>query len=144
MSGPLRLSLDPHSRFTDQQLAGVMDRLGLAECNLQDQVGEGGTRLTPTQRQLVRLTIQYCSDYVTLYASVYSIGRCVLAQPRVLVLDEATSSLDCRLEGRVLAALMELLHQSTIITVAHRLANINMFDRVIVLGEGRLLEVRFD
>ena len=49
------MSLDPHSRFTDQQLAGVMDRLGLAECNLQDQVGEGGTRLTPTQRQLVRL-----------------------------------------------------------------------------------------
>ena len=67
--------------------------------------------LTPTTRQLITL------------------ARCILSQPRILVLDEATSCLDAAREHKIQKLLLELLHQSTIITVAHRLANILEYDR---------------
>ena len=55
--------------------------------------------------------------------------RCLLAAPTVIVLDEALSSLDLQTEKRVLQLLLRELKDSTVITVAHRLQNITMFDR---------------
>ena len=59
---------------------------------------------------------------------------------RVLILDEATSYLDSDKEAKIQKLLLELLHQTTIITVAHRLSNILDYDRVLVMGEGRIME----
>ena len=78
---------------------------------LDTEVTDGGGNLTPTDRQLA------------------SIARCVLDQPRILVMDEATSCLDSNKEARVHKFVLELLHQTTIITVAHRLNNILEYDR---------------
>jgi len=125
ISGTLRSNLDPLSQFTDEQLWAILDKLGLkdvAEEGLETKVLDSGANLTPTDRQLI------------------SIARCILKQPRVIILDEATSAMDSKREKNIQKILLELLHQSTLITVAHRLTNIVDYDRVIVMGEGKILE----
>jgi len=125
ISGSLRFCLDPHQRFSDTQLwqmIQMMELQGDLPAGLDTEVTDGGGNLTPTDRQLA------------------SIARCVLDQPRILVMDEATSCLDSNKEARVQKLVLELLHQTTIITVAHRLNNILEYDRVLVMGEGKILE----
>jgi ATP-binding cassette subfamily B protein len=64
-----------------------------------------------------------------------------MAEPRVLVLDEATSNLDLQSETLVEAALDVLLEGRTAVLIAHRLSTAMRADRIVVVGDGRLLEV---
>jgi ABC-type multidrug transport system fused ATPase/permease subunit len=63
-----------------------------------------------------------------------------LKNPAVVILDEATSSLDSESEQLVEAALTELLHHRTTIIIAHRLSTVRRADRVIVMDQGRIVE----
>jgi ATP-binding cassette subfamily B protein len=69
-----------------------------------------------------------------------AIARTLLRDPRVLVLDEATSALDNTTEREVQAALDRLAEGRTTITIAHRLSTVRGADRIVVMGEGRVLE----
>lgn len=86
------------------------------------QVGERGGSLSLGQRQLV------------------CFARAMLADPRILILDEATSSVDTITEARLQRALLALLRGRTSFVVAHRLSTIRNADQVLVLSEGRLIE----
>ena len=81
-----------------------------------------GVRLSSGQRQLV------------------AFARAFLADPRVLILDEATSSLDLPSERLVQRALRTLLHGRTAIIIAHRLSTVEIADRVVVVDQGRIVE----
>ena len=85
-------------------------------------VQKGGGRLSSGQRQLV------------------AFARAFLADPRVLILDEATSSLDIPAERAVQRALRQLLHARTAVIIAHRLSTVAIADRVLVMSHGRLVE----
>jgi ATP-binding cassette subfamily B protein len=85
-------------------------------------VGERGSRLSLGQRQLV------------------CFARAMLADPRILILDEATSSVDTLTEVRIQAALRKLLVGRTSFVVAHRLSTIRDADLVLVLDQGRIVE----
>ncbi|WP_375433450.1 ABC transporter ATP-binding protein [uncultured Friedmanniella sp.] len=89
---------------------------------LDTVVGERGYRLSGGERQ--RLTI----------------ARLLLAQPRVVILDEATASLDSTSEAAVTAALGEALEGRTALVIAHRLSTVRSADRILVLEEGRIIE----
>jgi len=89
---------------------------------LQTQVGERGAQLSLGQRQLVC----FC--------------RAMLARPRIVILDEATSSVDTLTEVRIQRALAKLLAGRTSFIVAHRLSTIRHANQVLVLEEGRILE----
>jgi ATP-binding cassette subfamily B protein len=69
-----------------------------------------------------------------------SIARALLKDPPVLILDEATSSLDAATEARVLAALDELMKNRTTFVIAHRLATIRKATRILVFDSGRIVE----
>jgi ATP-binding cassette subfamily B protein len=69
-----------------------------------------------------------------------SIARAALAQPRVLILDEATSSVDTRTERQIQAALEQLLAGRTSFVIAHRLSTIRNADQVLVLVQGEIVE----
>jgi ATP-binding cassette subfamily B protein len=69
-----------------------------------------------------------------------TIARLLLAQPRVVILDEATASLDSTSEAAVTAALGEALAGRTAVVIAHRLSTVRSADRILVLEEGRIVE----
>jgi ATP-binding cassette subfamily B protein len=85
-------------------------------------LGERGARLSLGQRQLV------------------AFARALLADPRILILDEATSSVDIGTERRIEHALRELLAERTAVVIAHRLSTIRDADLIVVLEHGRIVE----
>jgi ATP-binding cassette subfamily B protein len=94
---------------------------GLA-AGLSTEVGEGGARLSLGQRQLI------------------CFARAWLADPRILILDEATSSIDALTELKLQAALARLLAGRTSLVIAHRLSTVRHADEVVVLDGGRIVE----
>ncbi len=89
---------------------------------LDTLVGERGVKLSGGQRQRV------------------AIARAILKDPAILILDEATSSLDAESESLVQQALDELMRGRTTLIIAHRLATIRKVDRIYALSEGRIIE----
>jgi len=85
-------------------------------------LSERGSNLSEGQRQLL------------------AIARAVLADPRILILDEATSSVDTRTEVQIQQALRELMKGRTSFVIAHRLSTIRDADRIVVIEDGRIVE----
>ena len=92
------------------------------EAGYETEVGERGTHLSAGQRQLV------------------AFARALLAEPRILILDEATSNVDVRTERVIEAGLERLLAGRTAIVIAHRLSTIRRAGRIVVLEHGRIVE----
>jgi ATP-binding cassette, subfamily B, bacterial len=114
---------------TDDEVRGAVRRIGALERfaslpqGLDTDVQTRGLRLSAGERQLVGL------------------ARVALADPAVIILDEATSSLDPGTEAVVERALAAVAEDRTMVTVAHRLSTAERADRVAVLERGRLVEV---
>ena len=89
---------------------------------LDTEVGERGIQLSAGQRQLV------------------AFARALLAEPRILILDEATSNVDVRTEKTIERGLERLLHGRTAIVIAHRLSTIRRAGKIVVLEDGQIAE----
>jgi ATP-binding cassette subfamily B protein len=92
------------------------------EKGYDSDVGEGGGRLSTGQKQLV------------------AVARAVLANPQVLVMDEATSSVDTETERLIQNAVESVLRERTSVVIAHRLSTIRSADRILVIDQGRIVE----
>jgi ATP-binding cassette subfamily B protein len=101
---------------------GCLDLLEGLPRGLDTEVGERGAALSVGERQLVCFT------------------RALLADPRLVILDEATSAIDAGTEARLQGALVSLLRGRTSFVVAHRLSTIRHADLVLVLDQGRVIE----
>jgi len=108
-------------RAVTQEL-GFGDLIEALPQGLLTRVGEGGTGLSSGQRQLV------------------SFARALLVNPRLLILDEATSAIDSPTEERIQRALQKLLRGRTSFVVAHRLSTIRQADLILVLDQGAIFE----
>ena len=116
----------PH--IDDAQIRAAAERVGAApfiarlEAGYDQALGERGTSLSVGERQLV------------------SFARALAFDPEILVLDEATSSVDSEIEVQIEAATDELLRGRTSLVIAHRLSTVQNADRLIVLHQGELRE----
>ncbi|MDR0649439.1 MAG: ABC transporter ATP-binding protein/permease, partial [Synergistaceae bacterium] len=89
---------------------------------IESDVGEGGDRLSTGEKQLI------------------SFARAVLADPRIFVLDEATSSIDTETERKIQHAISKVLAGRTSFLIAHRLSTIKMADLILVVKDGKIIE----
>jgi ATP-binding cassette subfamily B protein len=114
---------------SDDEIMEAVDAVGLSDVvermpdGLDTIVHERGQSLSSGERQLIAL------------------ARAFLARPRVLVLDEATSNLDLLSETKIEAALDVLLQARTAVLIAHRLTTAMKADRIVVVDDGRIVEV---
>ena len=69
-----------------------------------------------------------------------SIARAILANPKILILDEATAAVDTETERKIQAALSELIKNRTTLSIAHRLSTLRDADELIVLEDGKIIE----
>jgi ATP-binding cassette, subfamily B, bacterial len=104
------------------RLVGADNFISGLEKGYETEVGEGGNRLSTGQKQLV------------------SLARAVLADPAILVLDEATSSVDTETERLIQRGVETLLGGRISFVIAHRLSTVRAADRILVIEQGRMIE----
>jgi ATP-binding cassette subfamily B protein/subfamily B ATP-binding cassette protein MsbA len=117
-----RLEANDEEVVAAAQAANAHDFISRLPEGYQTQVGERGGMLSQGQRQLI------------------AIARAVLADPAILILDEATSSVDTHTEVLIQRALNQLLKGRTSFIIAHRLSTIRNADQVLVIEDGRIVE----
>ncbi len=105
------------------RLAGAHDLVMAMADGYKTEVGEGGSRLSAGQRQLV------------------SFARAILADPQILVMDEATSSVDTETEQRIQRGMANVLAGRIAFVIAHRLSTIRNATRIAVIEHGRIIEI---
>jgi ABC-type multidrug transport system fused ATPase/permease subunit len=119
----MRENLDPVSEHTDAECAAVLSRVCARQgWELDTKVEAGGKNLSQGQRQLVGL------------------ARAVLRRSAIIILDEATASIDRETAAQIQTVMHEEMKESTVITIAHRLEAVKNADYCIVLGRGRILK----
>lgn len=121
--GTMRMNLDPLEEHTDDACTGVLQRVCDRQgWSLDTPIDGGGRNLSQGQRQLVGL------------------ARAVLRRSAIIILDEATASIDMETAMQIQQVLHEEMKESTVITIAHRLEAVRGADYCLVLGKGKVLE----
>ncbi|KAL2918081.1 hypothetical protein HK105_202495 [Polyrhizophydium stewartii] len=126
--GTVRSNLDFGVSYTDDELwaalglVGLKDFVGSLDGKLDAAVEENGANLSMGQRQLMCLC------------------KAILAKPKVLIMDEATASVDAEADKRIQESIETQFAATTVLSIAHRLNTIAAFDRVLVLDGGRIAE----
>ena len=126
IEGTLRENLDPAGKFTDDEMTFNINLIGLAylldEKGLDFEIKEDGKNLSVGEKQLICMV------------------RAILRKSKIIVMDEATSSVDYNTEKLIQKTILNNLKGSTIITIAHRIKTILEYDRIFFLDKGELIE----
>ncbi|PFX31266.1 Multidrug resistance-associated protein 4 [Stylophora pistillata] len=125
----LRRSLDPADKFTDEELWNVLDKVKLKSIvanrdgQLYCHVTENGANFSVGERQLI------------------CFARAILFGKKTIVMDEATSSVDTQTDELIHSIIRKEMSHCTVFTIAHRLSTVSDYERIMVLSEGKIVEM---
>ena len=126
IEGSLRENLDPLGKYNDQSMIDSLKTIGmdyiLKENGLNFMIKENGDNLSAGERQLI------------------CFARAMIRKSKIIIMDEATSSIDYNTEQLIQKAILNTLKDSTVITIAHRIKTILNYDRILVFEQGNLIE----
>lgn len=121
--GSMRANLDPLDEYTDFECETVLEKIASRhQWSLTTHIDTGGRNLSQGQRQLVGL------------------ARALLRRSPIIIMDEATASVDMETAMRIQEILREEMRESTVITIAHRVEAVKNADGCVVLDKGRIVE----
>ncbi|KAL4509416.1 hypothetical protein ABPG72_018347 [Tetrahymena utriculariae] len=125
--GSLKLNLDPYHKYNEQDIINVYTKCGFSNCNsfkqgLDTKISQLGDNLSEGEKQLI------------------SIGRVILKNSKIIIVDEPTCYIDFTMEEHVTKLLNESFKDSLMLTIAHKVSTIMSSDKILVLDHGEVKE----
>ncbi|KAL2862511.1 putative ABC transporter [Aspergillus lucknowensis] len=140
-AGPVREVLDPFNQYDDSELIDALEKVSLTA---PSQKISGTDTSEPTSPGIIPLTFPIAESGKNLsqgQRQLLCLARALVSRPKILIMDEATASIDMESDLRIQRVLREEIRGCTLLVIAHRLSTIADFDRIVVLDEGRVSEM---
>lgn len=131
IAGTLKYNIDPLNLNSDKDILDILTKI--------DFISDKDTPLH--KKEILYQMIEQNGDNLSLgEKQMICIARAILRKSKIVVMDEATASIDIKTEEKIQKALKEIMNNSTVITVAHRIKTIIHYDRIIVMDNGKVVE----
>ena len=135
LEGTLKTNLDPLNLYNEQEINEVLDKVKLYQMMENDNMGRNVLKGINTEIK------EYGNNLSFGCRQLLCVARAILRKSKVIILDEATSSVDQKTEDIISTAVDTMFKDSTVITIAHRINTVKKCQRIIVMDAGKIVEV---